>query len=351
MTFFNKQEEVLDIELTQHGKYLLSLGKFKPVYYEFFDDDIVYDSAYAGMPDELQIEIQSRIKESVRPHTQYTFVSSEEDIKKQKEISRSDNQGSFGDIYIPYNIKQRVLNSPLASSEMGQRKKAAWNIRSRKGEISKTITFITGSYSNIRIPRLTLKDIQYKIRIAAATQGTAYIPTDFSNTVVNTRLEPTNDLNNLATRFKDNTYISTQQDYILLDLQEINCLDIQDNFEFELFEIENITVNNKSEEVLKQLYFNKKTEAVVNNILLDEEQQVTENDYRPNAPEMAETYFIIQTDREIDSNVLCVNLTTEEKQLLVATNQIDLECSELYGTLTDPRITSDVRPEDLLEKC
>ena len=30
MGFFDRKEEVIDIELTQYGKHLLSLGKFKP---------------------------------------------------------------------------------------------------------------------------------------------------------------------------------------------------------------------------------------------------------------------------------------------------------------------------------
>jgi len=48
MKFFNPKEEVLDIQLTQQGKRLLSMGKFKPKYYAFYDDDIIYDSSYAG---------------------------------------------------------------------------------------------------------------------------------------------------------------------------------------------------------------------------------------------------------------------------------------------------------------
>ena len=43
MSFFDSKEEVIKIELTQFGKYLLSKGKFAPKYYAFFDDDIVYD--------------------------------------------------------------------------------------------------------------------------------------------------------------------------------------------------------------------------------------------------------------------------------------------------------------------
>ena len=41
MEFFNKKEEVIDIKLTQYGKYLLSQGKFKPVFYSFSDESSV----------------------------------------------------------------------------------------------------------------------------------------------------------------------------------------------------------------------------------------------------------------------------------------------------------------------
>ena len=47
MKFFDKKEEVIDIQLTQYGKHLLSVGKWRPVYYAFFDDNILYDGRYA----------------------------------------------------------------------------------------------------------------------------------------------------------------------------------------------------------------------------------------------------------------------------------------------------------------
>jgi len=46
--FFDKKEEVLDIELTQFGRHLLSKGKFNPKYYSFFDDNILYNSQRAS---------------------------------------------------------------------------------------------------------------------------------------------------------------------------------------------------------------------------------------------------------------------------------------------------------------
>ena len=44
--FLNKKEQVYDLKLTSYGRYLFSIGSFKPTYYAFFDDNITYDSRY-----------------------------------------------------------------------------------------------------------------------------------------------------------------------------------------------------------------------------------------------------------------------------------------------------------------
>jgi hypothetical protein len=41
--FINKKEKVYDFKLTPYGHYLLSIGAFKPEFYGFFDDNIIYD--------------------------------------------------------------------------------------------------------------------------------------------------------------------------------------------------------------------------------------------------------------------------------------------------------------------
>tara|TARA_R110000824_G_scaffold164630_3_gene340933 strand:- start:621 stop:1550 length:930 start_codon:yes stop_codon:yes gene_type:complete len=61
MEFFNKKEEVLDVELTEYGKYLLAIGQLNPTYYAFFDDDIQYDVSGSGYS-ENQNDIASRIQ-------------------------------------------------------------------------------------------------------------------------------------------------------------------------------------------------------------------------------------------------------------------------------------------------
>ena len=76
MTFFNKNQDVIDIKLTQFGKNLLARGFFKPEYYRFFDDDILYNSNCAGFSEE-QNKTEERILQSPRIRTQHTSVSVE----------------------------------------------------------------------------------------------------------------------------------------------------------------------------------------------------------------------------------------------------------------------------------
>ena len=74
MTFFNPKEEVLDIQLTQYGRHLLSKGKMKPVYYAFFDEGVVYDSTHGGF-EESKNDAEGRIQEdtpSLKPRHCFT---------------------------------------------------------------------------------------------------------------------------------------------------------------------------------------------------------------------------------------------------------------------------------------
>ena len=47
MTFFNRKEEVVEVQLTREGREKLAMGKFKPVRYEFLDEDILYEKRSA----------------------------------------------------------------------------------------------------------------------------------------------------------------------------------------------------------------------------------------------------------------------------------------------------------------
>ena len=42
----DKKLNVYDFQLTNYGKYLMSIGQYAPKYYAFYDDNIVYDNMY-----------------------------------------------------------------------------------------------------------------------------------------------------------------------------------------------------------------------------------------------------------------------------------------------------------------
>ena len=60
MTFFNRKEEVIEVQLTRQGREKLAMGKFKPASYEFLDEDILYEKR-SGTPE--VVEEQNEIKE------------------------------------------------------------------------------------------------------------------------------------------------------------------------------------------------------------------------------------------------------------------------------------------------
>jgi hypothetical protein len=343
MTFFDKKEEVIDIQLTQHGKHLLSIGKFKPAYYEFFDDDIIYDSKYSSV-EESQRDIQTRIKEAVRPHVQYNFVGSEEEIKKLKNHNRS-NQGSFSDVYVPYNLKHRIMSYPLAHSEVGSNRKPSWNIKLLKGEFSSAINYITGTYCNSKYPRITMKDVEFKHLPSRKMPVESQLKTSNFDGFEERPPQPALDFNDLSTRFRDETFILVKEDYILLDIQELNVPFQKENFELELYEVGQ---DADGQEELKQLYFLKEERQVVNNLLTDENTTLL---LPKDQSSLVNNFFNFSVDREIRADIMCSLLSKEEIQRLRITNQIDLRCSDSYADLGNSRIITDVSPNDAKEEC
>ena len=101
MEFFNKKEEVIDLQLTQYGRYLLSRGRFKPVYYAFYDDNVLYNPDWAGI-EETQNESEDRIKTTPVMHPQTGFSSLEKEFQ---------NNYNLGFLRVEVNKKNKKLYS------------------------------------------------------------------------------------------------------------------------------------------------------------------------------------------------------------------------------------------------
>ena len=268
MAFLNKKEDVIDLELTQYGKYLVSQGKFKPTYYAFYDDDIIYDQRYAtGGGLETQKDIENRILvDTPTLSAQYLFHSVD-NLEMQDGYSRTDEMESEKIQQVPE--KHYALNNPIASSELATDKAPAFDITLKKGEIKRSETTISGSvneaFSIQQVPQIKMKDVKYFITV---------------------KDDEGND-NFIVDRYEDGTYLHVQDNYILLEVEENNVPINRDNFELEVYVVDD---NNK---IQYPLYFSETKEMVVDGILLDEEEQTPQG---PPAVDEVRYYFDILTD-------------------------------------------------------
>ena len=284
MAFLNKKEDVIDFQLTQYGKYLLSKGRFKPTYYAFFDDDIIYDQRYAsGSSLEVQNEIEDRIlKNSVSLDTQYLFHSVD-NLGMQDQFSRSNNEAEKAkwDWHQVHrnkleqtSEKHYALTNPLSNSDITNDKAPAFNVFFHDGEINNVEMLISGSvgeeFSMKKIPQINLKDVRFFISVAhGPSAGPEYI-------------------------FPDGTYLRVNKGQVHFEVKEENTILEKDGFEVEVYALDN---NNRIE---NQLYFEKEPEDLLEGgILLDAPVGASRPSYIRN-PGDAEYFFDILSDEELE---------------------------------------------------
>lgn len=290
MSFFDQKQEVIDIELTPYGRSLLSKGKWKPVYYAFFDDDIIYDGRYTNIQ-ETNAEAVERIKNIPRLKSHYTFTGIEEQVEKYLE-SIKQNKQFLESLQQPARAdKHLYFNSRLGTSILGDKSLPALKIQVLNGEIQNTTIFQSVEKPNLKLPSIELKEINYTI----------------NSTKLQNNSEQLNPLT-IPIVFPDNSAIEIVEDFLLLEINEENVEDQIKNFEIEMYAVELDSITN--EESYIPIYFDQKFETYKNGILLDSpnlskeeqdylEQQKTLDSFR------AENYFNISIDNEIDKNLIC----------------------------------------------
>jgi hypothetical protein len=306
MTFFNPKEDVIDLELTQYGKFLLSLGQLKPEYYAFFDDDILYDSQYTS-----ETETQNKAKERIltqtpRLKTQYVFRGIETEVKKSNRLTRFGEQMiedvlQKSDLLKGTRIQQTAdknyaLSAPLGTSDIVSDYVPSWKIGFLKGEYQSSNTIITGSYQTARIPQIE-SELKYRVKIHKEGEVSESM-TDF-------------DAPDPTLIFDDGSFIEVTEDFILLNVSEHNTEFGVKNFDVEVFEIQtekDINLPLGSKEVLVPLYFKKKPELIKNGLLLDNEEilrmEAEAQTFDVDATH-AEMFFDILVDNEIPEDIFC----------------------------------------------
>ena len=331
MSFFDSKEEVIEIQLTQYGKHLLSRGKFSPDMYAFFDDDILYDSEYGGIT-EMGIEAQNRIEEeTARLKTQYVFSSREKEVKRLTAALVSGKADLQDRIVQPTADRHYSLALPLGNSALGVSKAPSWKINFLKGEAAERVdhlSHIEGAHPTLQIPQLKLKPITYRTRVwfdwspdnrftGLPQQGDIYGPGSEG------------DLSVTLQQYDDGSYLSVQEDYALIDVREMNSDFLNENFDIEVFLVEDVDFQNnivppsmkgsvKTREKLHPLSFVEQKKYVKDGFLLDTPEGGPADENPEIDASYVEYWFNIWVDDEIDERVLEVMETEAAENLYVS---------------------------------
>jgi len=320
MLFMNKKEEVLDIELTPYGKYLLAKGKMKPVYYAFFDDNISYDIQYTGAPAELQNDIQDRIRKTTpQLQTQHKFTS---DAAEGPEID-------FGtqDTLVPQApLAVNSLAFPLSSAQIANNKAPAITLTMLSGDISSYDLAYRTNFGNKRIDQLNTS-VTYRVEKRNILKDTATGQSAVGNEYIESNAN------------SDGDYLQIKTDYLLMDLLEENVDFDSENFEMEVFLIEKSRKTGVQRELIPLVFAQPlPTSNIINNILVDEIPDPVDD--MELTPSNVEYYFHIYCDAEIDQEILessVVNLKSkgffnDESYDLGKAPRVIQAIADIYGT-------------------
>jgi hypothetical protein len=323
MTFFDKKQDVLKIELTPYGRSLLSNGKLMPKYYAFFDDDIVYDvSAIGG--EETQDQIKDRIlNETPRLRPQRDLTSPETLISN---FDRSESSSR------PFSqVQLNHLTEPLGTSDGTDRNASSWHLTTILGEIDDVNSTyeVSGSYLR-QIPQVDLT-IEYTMQVRNVRDDSPLRGQSSAPTV------PVSDI------FDDGTYIEVLDDQIIARIIEENGFTFKEGLEIEAYmfeheyQAEDSTVR---EETLKPLKMMPKIKSIVDGMLVD-----VDDEFVPTDENFLEHYISIYYDEAISDIDLCKGVARLKKEDILL--DIEVECPDEQGVDFDiyrTRVTD-------VEKC
>ncbi len=341
--FLNKKEQVIDFQFSPYGKYLLSIGRLKPVFYAFIDDTVLYDSQYAGFQ-EPQNNIHTRIKKE----TVYieSLTNYGDPTNRVNKISNDGGYDFFEHNITPVmrdpkeNIRKNIniIGDAFLEAE-SKNIYPSWKLVTLSGEIEDTTQ--TDELNSIDIPQ---------IYITASYVKKVVEPT------MNMNPEDIRELIDRVGPFSDGTEIQLVMNDPVIYLEEVNTQLLKENFDMEIYEV----LDNGTTEVvsggLNQEFIRKYFD-------LDSPQIVDGYMIKPNAPQgggrpgsqfhvsnrntgSVEYYFDILVDNYVDHEIACKGANVFNKSSYYI--DLDFDCdvdeedtavyADIYGSTTEPSL-------------
>ena len=358
MEFFDKKQDVLDIKITSYGKQLLSRGLFKPVYYAFSDDGVMYDVKWMSgtLAQEKQSESEPRIQEGTpRLKTQYRKIGAERGIynfpvagdalysnlpnlsdlfEMNADLKAAYSEKLFemlvalhgsNQLHARFAESEKLLENVLGTKSYFNGYNPAWNMLFYNGTISGSTGYYKKNDITTLTPQLncTLTDTVYKmfddLNPFEALPEVKNIASSLANAGSDLEGDSEDslgiDIDNYETYFQqfylEDGILFLIKDFLFLSVEEANTEFTNDNFIVEVFEVTTTTNDDDGEESLRKLSFT--------------------SDKIP---------LIIEVDDEINSQLAC-SLIGKDKPLkdqsIYTTNVFDCNTSEPDSTISiDP---------------
>jgi hypothetical protein len=308
MEFFDKKEDVIDLQLTQYGRHLLSKGKFNPVFYSFFDDNILYNSQNSGLTEE-QNRSEERIKEAQTVQPQISFSSLEKAFSTNYNLilSGEEEDGSIDLQRTPE--RNYALPQPLGTSDINSEYSPSWSVLFLNGGISGSVDYIslkekTGGANTLLIPQIE-SDIVVEVSNLSAVED---VTDEYEDGI----------------SLSDVVVISDDEDMsVLLKIVENNGLFQKKNFDIEIFEIQEEYQGDIIIESLLPLAFSPAPDPESEVGFMDQATPEINKKY-------VEYYFDVLVDDEINDEIICTYDPVQEKLGHFADAKA-LECQEILN--------------------
>jgi|688.fasta_scaffold47218_2 hypothetical protein len=317
MAFIDPKEEVINIELTSYGKLLLSRGLFKPVYYSFHDEDIIYDLGYVSAS-EITSNAEVRIQENT-PYLKplYSFSS------PTASISKDINQSSLVEELFNFNTDKVVkYDNSLGNSSISNLYVPSWKINNLSSNfISTSKTFTSKS---INIPQL---DCILTSSLFRTTGEIVDNDPELSEAVTYE--------NSYRTSNDDVSLYITEE--VLLKIEELNTDLELDHFDVEVYKI---NTDKNGVENYVPLKFIKQQNYIDQDGFLVDTTSFTETEIDET---YVEHYFTISLDNEIENNKVCkyiLKTTADQDQIfnditVCDTPDVTVATNDLYSIVVD----------------
>lgn len=240
----------MEVQLTQYGKYLLSKGKFKPVFYAFSDDEILYDISYGENATELAKSSHERIQnDTIRSRPLYEHEGAETRVHRlNNQITNAPegdedpdmlalilNDDLYGKDYIDdismVPDDRKLMRNLIGTSQLGNKYIPSWHVESLNKQRFETPIEVSASGPNIgfRRPQINMI-VDYNVDISQVEPNETIEIDEYS-----TQFGDENEI-----EFVDGYRLEISKDssFIVLDVGEENGIVSDEGFEVEFFIVE-----------------------------------------------------------------------------------------------------------------